>query len=77
MLYRWNLSNGKSVAQTEKDAKRLFPEERWHPLHLQIIFYARAYSPARAWDIHKDFITYRVGRRSLLRQQFPEVKLPE
>lgn len=77
LLYRWGLSNGKSVAQTEKDAKRLFPQDRWHPLHLQIIYYAREYSPARGWDIAKDFITFRIGRRSLLRKQFPGLKLPE
>jgi endonuclease-3 len=77
LLYRWGLSNGHSVAQTEKDAKRLFPRERWHPLHLQIIYYARAYSPARGWDLEKDYITRRIGRRGLLRKQFPGVSLPE
>lgn len=65
LMYRWNLSNGKSVVQTEKDAKRLFPKERWNKLHLQIIFYGREYSPARAWDLEKDFISKRIGRKSL------------
>ena len=69
-MYRWNLSNGKSVEQTEKDAKRLFPKELWNKLHLQIIFYGREYSPARAWSLEKDFITKRIGRKSLLKKTF-------
>ncbi|MEM1159198.1 MAG: endonuclease III [Verrucomicrobiota bacterium] len=44
---KWKLSSGKNVVQTEKDLKRLFPEEQWNKLHLQIIFYGREYSPAR------------------------------
>lgn len=44
---KWGLSSGKSVAQTEADLKRLFPKDRWHDLHLQIIYYGREYSPAR------------------------------
>ncbi len=67
LMYRWNLSNGKSVEQTEKDAKRLFPEETWNKLHLQIIFYGREYSPARGWDIEKDIITQTIGRKSVLK----------
>ena len=51
LMHRWNLSNGKSVEQTERDAKRLFPEEKWNKLHLQIIFYGREYSPARGWNL--------------------------
>ncbi|MEM6726754.1 MAG: endonuclease III, partial [Bacteroidota bacterium] len=39
LAYRWGLSNGKNVEQTEKDLKRLFPEELWNKLHLQIIFF--------------------------------------
>ena len=67
LMYRWNLSNGKSVEQTEKDAKRLFPKELWNKLHLQIIFYGREYSPARGWTLEKDVITQTVGRKSLLK----------
>lgn len=66
LMYRWNLSNGKNVVQTEKDAKRLFPKELWNKLHLQIIFYGREYSPARGWNIEKDIITKNIGRKSLL-----------
>lgn len=68
LMYRWNLTNGKSVVQTEKDAKRLFPKELWNKLHLQIIYYGREYSPARGWDIEKDIITKTIGRKSVLQQ---------
>ena len=64
LMYRWNLTNGKNVDQTEKDAKRLFPREIWNKLHLQIIFYGREYSPARGASIKTDYITASVGRKS-------------
>ncbi|WP_242093390.1 endonuclease III domain-containing protein [Aestuariivivens sediminicola] len=67
LMYRWNLSNGKSVVQTEKDAKRLFPKALWNELHLQIIWYGREYSPARGWDLDKDIITKTVGRKSVIK----------
>lgn len=44
---RWGLSSGKSVEQTEKDLKKAFPKNRWNRLHLQIIYFARKYCPAR------------------------------
>lgn len=66
LMYRWNLTNGKNVVQTEKDAKRLFPEELWNKLHLQIIYYGREYSPARSWNLEKDIITKTVGRKAFL-----------
>lgn len=66
LMYRWNLSNGKSVVQTEKDAKRLFPKESWNKLHLQIIYYAREFSPARGWNLDNDVITKTVGRKSVI-----------
>ena len=66
LMYRWNLSNGKSVTQTEKDAKRLFPKELWNDMHLQIIWYGREYSPARGWNLENDLITKTVGRKSVL-----------
>lgn len=62
LMYRWGLSTGKNVTQTEKDAKRLFPREKWNKLHLQIIFYGREYSPARGWDLEQDQITKTIGR---------------
>ena len=69
LMYRWNLSTGKNVVQTEKDARRLFPRELWNKLHLQIIYYGREYSPARGWNIEKDIITRTVGRKSLLHKK--------
>jgi len=66
LMYRWNLSNGRNVVQTEKDAKRLFPKELWNKLHLQIIYYGREYSPARGWDLEKDIITKTIGRKSVI-----------
>ena len=66
LAYRWGLSSGKNVAQTEKDLKRLFPEERWNKLHLQIIFFGRQYCPARNHDVAACPLCRTVGRRSLL-----------
>jgi len=68
LMYRWGLSSGKNVVQTEKDAKRLFPKARWNDLHLQIIWYGREYCPARGWNIEKDPITLKVGRKPLLKK---------
>ena len=68
LMYRWNLSSGKNVVQTEKDAKRLFPKEMWNSLHLQIIYYGREYSPARAWNLENDIITRTIGRKGLLKK---------
>ena len=50
LAQRWGLTNGKNVAQTEKDLKKLFPEEKWNKLHLQIIFYGRSHCTARGCD---------------------------
>ena len=50
LAQRWGLTNGRSVSQTEKDLKRLFPEETWNRLHLQIIFYGREHCTARGCD---------------------------
>lgn len=48
---RWRLSSGKTVLQTEKDLKALFPEKDWNKLHLQMIYYARQYCPARGHKV--------------------------
>ena len=74
LLWRWNLTNGKNVQQTEKDAKRLFPMELWNELHLQIICYGREYSPARGWDLEKDSITKTIGRKSVLKEYYKKNK---
>jgi endonuclease-3 len=50
LAQRWGLSNGRSVVQTERDLKRLFPEQSWNDLHLQIIFYGREHCTARGCD---------------------------
>ncbi len=65
LMYRWGLSSGKNVVQTEKDAKRLFPKEKWNKLHLQIIYYAREHSPARGWNKDADIIYQKIGRKKL------------
>lgn len=66
LLTRWGITSGKNVEQTEKDAKRLFPEESWNKLHLQIIFYGREYSPARSPKMEVDFITRTIGTKKAL-----------
>ena len=68
LLYRWGFSNGKNVKQSEKDAKRLFPKNKWNKLHLQIIWYGREFSPARGWNIEKDKIMKKIGRKSILKK---------
>lgn len=65
LLYRWGLSNGKNVVQTEKDAKRLFAEPLWNKLHLQIIYFGREYCPARGHKPEECPICSKAGRRSL------------
>ena len=67
LIYRWGLSSGRSVVQTERDAKRLFPKEKWSKLHLQIVFYGRDYCPAKNFNPNECPITSVVGRRSLFR----------
>jgi len=47
---RWKLSSGRSVEQTERDLKALFPREHWNQLHLRIIFYGREHCTARGCD---------------------------
>jgi len=74
LMYRWGLSSGKNVVQTERDAKRLFPEDLWNKLHLQIIYYGRQYSPARGWDLEKDVITKTIGRKSVINDYLRKAK---
>ncbi len=65
LMYRWGLSNGKNVEQTEKDAKRLFPEEIWNDLHLQIIFFGRKYCPARGHKVEECPICSKYARKGI------------
>lgn len=64
LAWRWTLSKGKSVEQTERDLKRLFPEASWNLLHLQIIYFGRAYCPARGHDPAKCPICSVIGRKN-------------
>lgn len=65
LAYRWNLSTGKNVEQTEQDLKRLFPEQLWNILHLQIIYYGREYCAARGHTPDKCIICSKVGRKTM------------
>jgi len=65
LMYRWGLSNGKNVEQTEKDAKRLFPKEVWNDLHLQIIFFGRKYCPARGHKTEECPICSKYARKGI------------
>jgi len=62
LMKQWGLSSGKNVTQTEKDAKRLFPKDKWNKLHLQIIYYGREYAPARAYKPEKDIIMQKLSQ---------------
>ena len=65
LMWRWTLSTGKNVVQTEKDAKRLFPEDKWNRLHLQIIFFGREHCPARGHDAFSCPVCSVIGRKEL------------
>lgn len=65
LIYRWGLTNGKNVVQTERDCKKLFPEELWNKLHLQIIYFGREHCPARGHKPGDCPICSVVGRKSL------------
>ncbi|MGH1363882.1 MAG: endonuclease III [Calditrichia bacterium] len=67
LAWRWTLSTGKNVEQTEKDLKRLFPKDIWNDLHLQIIFFGREYCPARGHDPNVCPICSKYGRRSMFK----------
>ena len=64
LAWRWGLSSGKNVIQTEKDLKKIFPENKWNKLHLQLIFYGREYCPARGHDLSKCKICQLYRRKS-------------
>lgn len=67
LIYRWGLSSGKSVEQTERDCKRLFPQARWNDLHLQIIYFGREHCPARGHQPTECPLCSRIGRKSLFK----------
>lgn len=65
LMIQWQLTSGKNIIETEKDAKKLFPKSRWNKLHLQIIWYGREYSPARG-SKENDFITRMLFQKDIL-----------
>ena len=67
LAYRWKLTNGKNIDQTEKDLKRLYPKELWNKLHLQIIFFGREYCPARSHKPETCPICKKYGRKTLFK----------
>ncbi len=68
LAYRWGLSTGKNVVKTEADLKRIFPEDSWNKLHLQIIYFGREYCPARGHDPESCPICSVYGRKSLVKK---------
>ena len=68
LAFRWGLSNGKNVTQTEKDLKKSYPEKIWNKLHLQIIYFGREYCPARNHDMFSCPICKDYGRKSLMKK---------
>jgi endonuclease-3 len=48
---RWGLSNGSNVVRTERDLKKVFPEDTWIRRHLQIIYFGREHCPALRHDL--------------------------
>lgn len=65
LAYRWGLSNGKSVAQTERDLKRLIPQDKWDKAHLQIIYFGRRFCPARGHVWNKCPVCSKYMRKGL------------
>jgi len=63
LMKQWGLSKGNNVVQTEKDAKKIFPKEKWNDLHLQMIYYGREYAPARGYKPEKDIIYQKINSK--------------
>lgn len=75
LIYRWGLSNGKNVVQTERDCKRLFDESLWNKLHLQIIFFGREYCPARGHNPYECPICSKYARKTVFQEYDKEQAL--
>ena len=71
LAWRWGLSTGKSVEQTEADLKKLIPKDQWADLHLRIIYFGREYCPAKAHEAGTCPICSVVGRKELFKQRIP------
>ena len=65
LAWRWKLSSGKNVVQTERDLKRVYPEELWNKLHIQIILFGREYCPARGHRVQSCPICSKFGRKNM------------
>ena len=74
LAYRWGLTNGKNVVQTERDLKKVFPEHTWGKVHLQIIFFGREYCPARGHRVEKCPICSTYGIKSRLKAEMRKKK---
>ena len=74
LAYRWGLSSGKNVVQTEADLKRLFPRESWNGLHLRIIFFGREYCPALRHDWQACPICSWAGLKTRMKPRSPKKK---
>ncbi|MEY2904538.1 MAG: endonuclease [Bacteroidota bacterium] len=72
LAYRWGLSSGKNVTQTETDLKKLFPKDSWNQLHLRIIFFGRKFCPARGHNPESCPICSKYGRKELFKKVNPK-----
>ncbi len=61
LAFRWKISNGKNVVQSELDLKKTFPKKFWNDLHLQMIYYGREFCPARSHDLDKCIICRKIN----------------
>lgn len=66
---RWGLSRAKNVDQTERDLKKLFPEDSWHDVHLQIIYFGREHCPARGHDLSSCMICGWAATKKRMREE--------
>jgi endonuclease-3 len=71
---RWGLSKGRSVEQTERDLKSVFPPESWIRLHLQIIYFGRQYCPALRHDLRQCRICSWAATAKRIREESPKAK---
>ncbi len=73
---RWGLSSGRNVEQTERDLKKLFPEDSWRKLHLQLIGFGREHCPARGHDLASCPICSWAASRARIRREARARKRP-
>tara|TARA_S200000501_G_scaffold335228_1_gene339741 strand:- start:396 stop:1040 length:645 start_codon:yes stop_codon:yes gene_type:complete len=66
---RWGLSKGKNVEMTERDLKKIWPEELWNKLHLQIIFFGREFCPARNHNLERCEICSWSASKKVIREE--------